>query len=173
MKTKIKFPVYIFLVLLLVLCGCINDKEPDGIEVKVGDYLPDFSVTMSNGEKIETGNLIGSVGLIMFFNTNCQDCRKELPVIQEVWDYYYGNKKVKIVLISREESQEEIKKYWEENNLSMNYSPQRNRYVYNLFAKTLIPRIYIYDKEGKVIFASDDSNLPTSQTLIKIIDSLI
>lgn len=166
----------IFGLLMMFVCttsGCISDDDPKGPSLIVGDPLPNFSVTMNTGEEISTASLKGKIPVIVFFNTDCSDCRKELPVIQELWEKFKDDQRVEIVLIAREESSHEIEKYWEENNLTMPYSPQENKEIYNLFAPSVIPRIYIADRSGVITANFDDSEMPSLETLVKEINNNI
>lgn len=163
-----------FSILLMLVCttqGCISDKEPDGPSIKVGEPLPAFSVVMTDGTVVSDITLKGKVPVIVFFNTDCGDCRKELPVIQKLWEIYKDDPKVVVAPIAREESEAKIAAYWKENNLTMPYSPQDNRDVYSLFAPSIIPRIYIANTMGIVTFSSDDSDMPDLDTLITAIQS--
>ena len=143
---------------IICFCGCI--KEGNQVkELKIGDRIPDFEVTLSDGTKIKSKDLIGSPSCIMFFHTSCPDCRQTLPVMQEIYDLYNG-RGIKFVLISREQSQEDIDAYWTEHNLTMPFSPQTTRKVYNLFAQTRIPRVYISDKDGIIRSIYTDDPIP-------------
>lgn len=163
----------IFGLLMALVCttqGCIADEEPHGVTLGVGDTLPEFSVTMSNGEAVTTPSLLGKVSVIVFFNTNCSDCQKELPVVQQVWQYYQGNPNIVIVPIAREEGNDEILKYWEENGLSMPYSPQETRDVYSLFAPSIIPRIYIANSNGLITASFGDKDMPDYAAIVTAIE---
>lgn len=159
--------ILLFALILLMGCGiqsCISDNNPVGPSLSVGDSLPVFSIVMNDGAIVSSQSLMGKVPVIVFFNTGCPDCQKELPVIQQLWQIYEKSAIVKIIPISREESQEAIEEYWNNNGFTMPYSPQENREVYSLFATSIIPRIYIADPYGKII-ASFDENLPSFETL--------
>ena len=173
MNKKLKIAIDLFLlgIVSFLLAACVNDDEPDGGNISLYDKLPQFSVVMNNGETITTQDLIDKICLIMFFNTNCPDCQKELPVIQELWQLYKDDNDIIILPISREEGEEEINKYWMDNNLTMPFSPQENREIYSLFAKSIIPRIYISNRDGIVVFMSGDDDLPSLNLLIKNIKS--
>ena len=145
--------------------GCISDDDPDGPLLTIGDSLPTFSVELSDGTVISNTSFIGKAGVIVFFNTGCSDCRKELPVIQELWEEFKSDENVLIAAIARDESADEIEQYWKENGLTMPYSPQKGREVYNLFAPSVIPRIFITDKKGIIVFSSDDSDMPSFDKL--------
>ena len=162
--------------LMLLVCttqGCINDDDPKGPSLSVGEPLPVFSVEMNDGRKVSNTSLLGKVSVIVFFNTGCRDCQQELPVIQKLWDEYRDNENVEIVLIAREESEQEILDYWSEHNLTLPFSPQENREVYNLFASSVIPRIYISDQKGIVKANFDDSDMPSLEVLSQEINKLL
>lgn len=159
------------MVLTCTTQGCISDDDPKGPALSVGDRLPKFAVTLSNGEEVSTTSLHGKVGVIVFFNTGCSDCREELPVIQQLWEEYKDDGGVVIAPIAREESRESIESYWRESNLSMPYSPQDTKDVYLLFAPSVIPRIYISNPEGMITFTSDDSDMPGLSQLKEAIEA--
>lgn len=137
-----KIIYYAFMVMgALAMTSCIIEKEDyGGIELTVGDELPPFEIEMNDGKIMTRDSLRGKNSMIVFFNTDCPDCRKELPVLQIFWERY--REYVAMVCISREEKSDKIEKYWKENGLTLPYSAQQDRTIYNLFARTSIPRIY-------------------------------
>ena len=140
---------------LALLAGCIKERYA-GADLKVGDSLPDFRVEMNDGRTLTDESMGETVSVIMFFHTSCPDCRQVLPQMQKIYDEY-ASKSVQIALISREEPSESIEAFWKEKSLQMPYSAQRSRMVYELFAKTGIPRVYICGKGGIIrhIFTDD------------------
>ena len=83
----------ILISLLVCLCfaACIADDAPSGeVHVQVGDPLPAFSVTLSDGSTFSTTATDGTVRLIMFFDTSCPDCRATLPRVQQLYDQLRG-----------------------------------------------------------------------------------
>ncbi len=149
--------------LIMGMCGCINE-DVKGVDLKVGDKLPDFEVMMSDGSVVTDESLKGSVSLVMFFHTTCPDCQKTLPVMQRIQDEY-TSKGVEFAVVSRSEGREEIEAYWKENSLKMPYSAQEDRCVYEKFAKALIPRIYVNDKDGIIRFIFTDNPAPSYSDL--------
>ena len=63
--------ILILTILCAFLCssGCIKDNV-EGVELKVGDRLPKFSVVMSDGSQVSDESLLGSVSCVIFFNTS-------------------------------------------------------------------------------------------------------
>ena len=92
--------------------------------------------------------LTGKPSMIVFFNTACTDCRKELPIVQELFEEF--SDRANFMAISRAEGRESVAAYWEKEKLEIPYSAQTDRNVFALFAKTTIPRIYIADASGTV-----------------------
>ena len=157
--------------ILIGLCGCIKEKR-NGHEISVGDHIPDFEVMMSDGTIVTDASLNGAVSIIMFFHTSCPDCRQTLPVVQEIYDSYV-EKGVKFVLISREQTKEEIETFWAEKGLTMPYSPQTSREVYSLFAQSRIPRIYISDRNCTVRTIFPDNPLPSFIDIDAALNSIV
>lgn len=148
----------------LGLTSCIIEKDDyDGTELTVGDELPTFELEMNDGKILTRDSLQGKESMIVFFNTDCPDCRKELPVLQIFWERY--REYVAMVCISREEKSDKIAKYWKENRLTLPYSAQENRTIYNLFARTSIPRIYIADRNLIITRVYTDNPLATLEQL--------
>ena len=153
--------------LAIVGTSCINDGEPDNSGgVKVGDQLPEFSVELNTGVSISTADFADKRGAIVFFNTSCRDCQRELPALQKVYDK--TKEDIIWVAIAREENEASISKFWSQENLSIPYSPQPDRRIYALFANSGIPRLYLTDG-GIITHCFDPENIPSVETLSQII----
>lgn len=149
-----------------IVQACVTDDDPtDAWALTVGDSLPGFSVTLNTGQSISATSLKGKISVIVLFNTSCPDCRKEFPVIQQLYDKLANDDDVVIFGIARAEEKESISKYWNENGLTFPWSPQSDRTVYNLFAESIIPRLYIADKKGTITASFGDTDIPTLETL--------
>jgi len=156
---------------MAVLTGCIKEKQT-GADLKVGDILPDFEVQMNDGTIVTDEMLKETVSVVMFFHTSCPDCQQVLPQMQKIYDEYASDD-VRIVLVSREESQEDIDAFWKEKGLNMPYSAQKDRTVYEKFARTRIPRVYICEKGGIIRYIFTDDPNPSYDDLKVSLESLI
>lgn len=143
---------------MLFLVGCVTDTPDEGFSyIHPGDKLPPFEVKMNNGELVTPDTLLGNTAIVVLFTTKCSDCRMLLPTLQRV---YQDNIAGCMVLISREEGAADIAAYWEANGLTMPYSAQNDRRVYNMFATSGVPRVYVVDSAGTVVKEWDDDPLP-------------
>ena len=152
----------ILLSALCILNSCIKEKT-SGNDLKPGDRLPEFSVTMSDGRIVTDESLGEGVSCIVFFYTACPDCQKALPEIQKIYNDYSASG-VSFVLISREETIDTVLPYWQKNEFSMPFSAQSDRRIYELFATTRVPRVYLV-KDGVIMSVFTDDPVPGYDTL--------
>ena len=152
---------------LLILPSCISEEEPDAISLSVGDKCPEFSVKLNDGYILSTSDLKGITSVIVFFNTSCPDCQMELPEIQKVYDFAMSvNRPITVVCISRAEPESSIKSFWELNDLSIPYSAQEDKSIYNLFASSVVPRVYIISPTLEISATWSDNPIPTAEEII-------
>ena len=161
------------LVWALVLPGsCINEEEPIKEVVEVGHRLPDFGVTMSDGATITGAMLRTTPSVVMFFHTSCPDCQQTLPRMQRLYDKY-ANEGVRFALISREDDEASVAAYWREHGLTMPYSAQDDRHIYELFAYRRVPRVYVSDATGTIRHIFTDDPTPTDEVLDKSVKDVM
>lgn len=159
---------YILLMLALALTACVNDSDVPADSLQPGDMLPEFSVVMSDGSIVSTRSLSGRRSVICLFNTGCQDCRQELPELQRAYEICSAmDSQPQFVCIARDENAADIAEFWKTNNLTLPYSSQDGRSIYELFAKSGIPRIYISDESLKIIAAYGDTSMPTADEIVR------
>lgn len=166
--------ILLFSVLMLAvssLSSCIFDEPATEYEIKTGETIPDFTVTMNDGTTVTGKSLRNGLAVIVFFHTLCPDCQETMPSIQKIYDEYLA-KGVSFALISRTQLQSEIEPYWLENGFTMPYSGQPDRKIYNLFATTRVPRVYIC-KDGVIKKFYTDNPTPTYEELVSDVESLL
>ena len=162
--------VFLF-VAVFILSGCIKEDRI-AANLQIGDTLPDFRVEMSDARTVTDEMLKETVSVVMFFHTSCPDCRQALPRMQQIYDEY-ASKGVAFALISREDAGRDIEAYWNEQGLKMSYSAQNDRKVYEQFASSRIPRIYINDRNGIIRYIFTDDPVPSYDDMDSSVRSLI
>ena len=151
---SVRYHTFISLLLCLLIMGCSSIEDDNEVteRVNVGDRVPLFSVEMvKDGERstFSTAQLTGET-VIVFFNTTCPDCQRDLPNLNQYYLKHKADEGFQMVAISREEGEEDVAAYWKDNGLQIPYFAQNDRRIYELFASSIIPRVYFVSAQGIV-----------------------
>lgn len=144
--------------------------------VHVGSTPPDFTVEMLDGQKITLSELRGNVVLINFWATWCPPCMREFQVIPEKILKRFEGEKFIFLPISRQEKPEVVAKKMKQLkekgiNFPAGLDPERK--IYSQYAKQNIPRNFLIDKNGKVVYTSIGYSEKEFEELItKIVEHL-
>jgi len=144
---------------LFLSLALFGKAQEEGDIIKTGDTMPAFTIVSDNGAELKSASMQGKVILLTFFATWCPPCQKELAAIQEtLWPKYKNNANFMMLVVGREHSDEELAKYNEKKGFEFPLYPDKDRAIYGKFAKSLIPRVYLVGKDGKVIRTSKGFN---------------
>ncbi|MGQ1788370.1 TlpA family protein disulfide reductase [Saccharicrinis sp. GN24d3] len=136
--------------------------------VKAGDLMPAFNLKSAD-ENISSSDLKGKVVLINFFATWCPPCIKELPYVKkEIADKYKNRKDFKLLVVGREHTQAEMDKFKAEK-FDLPFYPDKDRAMYGKFAMNTIPRNYVIDKSGKIIYASTGFSIEEFEKMLDLL----
>jgi len=157
------------------------DSQQNAMEeasiIKKGDIAPDFTFEMLDGRNITLSELKGKIVLINFWATWCGPCMKEFQEIPDKLVARFKDREDFVFLpISREEKRETVEKKVEELkqkgiDFPVGLDPERS--VYNLYAKSYIPRNYLIDREGNVVYTSIGFNPAEFDTMVELIAELL
>ena len=163
----------LLLILGLILSTSLWAVENEGNIVKKKQTAPDFKVMSLDGEQFKLSDMKGKVVLVNFFATWCGPCMKELPELEkQVWPRF-KNENFKLISIGREHTVAELKKFQSTKKFSFPIAADPKRQIYSKYAEKYIPRNYIIDKKGKVIFQAKGFSQKELSEMIKIIEKAL
>lgn len=162
----------VFLAFFAILALCVKGQDSSGDLIKVGQQMPAFTIVHDDGTQIPASSFKGKVVLVNLFATWCPPCQKELAEVEKtLWPAYKDNKNFALLVIGREHSDSDLAKYNEKKGFSFPLYPDKNRAIFGAFAKNLIPRSYLIDKSGKVVYATKGYTDEEFKELLKAIEA--
>ena len=144
--------------LLAMFCLAVTlfaqDQKPQREDLKLGSAMPEINIKSEVNGNITPADLKGKVVLINLFATWCPPCQKELAEVKAtLWPKYKNNKNFKMLVIGREHTDADLTKYNEKKGFEFPLYPDPKREIFSKFADQTIPRSYLYNKEGKLIWS--------------------
>jgi peroxiredoxin len=137
---------------------------------KVGDPIPSFSLTTLEGATFNIEAMKGKVVLVNFWATWCAPCLTEMPMLErQVWQKYKGNN-FKMIAIAREQGIQEIKAFQEKYKFTFPMGPDPQKAIYSKFSNAGIPRNYLVNRKGQIIYQSLGANPGDFNKLIAILE---
>ncbi len=147
----------LFLILLVSLTSSAQEKD-DYLKVKNGSEAPQFTVKTIDGSMLSLNQLKGQTVLLTFFATWCLPCMEELPQLEKLHQEH-KNSGLVVLCIGREHQLPELQMFNQSKSFTFNIAADPDRKIYQLYAEKFIPRTFLIDKHGKIIYQSSGYNV--------------
>ena len=163
----------------LSISGAIAQKEIPAdyaYIVKVGQEIPDFSMTTTDGKTIRVADLKGKVVMLQFTASWCGVCRKEMPHIEaEIWKEHKNNPNFALFGIDLDEPKEVVEKFAKQVPITYPLAPDPKGGIFYQFAEkgAGVTRNVIVDKTGKIVFMTRLYKEEEFQEMKKVIAELL
>lgn len=120
-------------------------------ELELIKFVDNFKVKTLHGKEISLGNGSEKTSVILFFATWCPACKVAISQIDSVFGQTEENN-INLVAIGRDHTIEELLEWQKKKGIQMEIVADPNSEIFNRFATQFIPRIYVVDSKGEVIF---------------------
>lgn len=131
----------------------LKKKIDDMGRVSVGGIAPNFKAPTPDGRELSLYDLRGHVVLLDFWASWCGPCLAEMPNVKEIYRKYH-DKGLEILGVSLDSDRKPWLASIEKNELNWHHVSTLNKFdcpIAQQFRVTGIPRMYIIDKNGKII----------------------
>jgi len=136
-----------------------------------GDAMPDLSLTsIENGQahRVKKGHII----LLNFFIIPCKHCKHMLEYLQEeFWPEFQENARI-LLAVGRGHTPEELRMFRDEGNYIIPFAADPERSNYDKFAEKKVPRNYLFDSYGHLVYQTRGFDLDQMSTLRYVMQDL-
>jgi thiol-disulfide isomerase/thioredoxin len=138
---------YIPLAVLLLLLVTVSP----GWSIEVGEHLPDFAVRTFAGNTLSRATLAGKPLLLVFWNTWCVDCMRELPKINRLAERF-GPLGVAVVAVNTglNDSESKARAYWKRSGYLFPSGYDHSFELGTAFRVPGVPTVFLVDAGGIV-----------------------
>ncbi len=136
-----------------------------------GDSFPGVEI-----EPVESNEVITwgthRIILLNFFIVPCRHCKKMLEYIQEnIWPEFQESGGY-FVSVGREHTKKEVMEFRDKGNYLLPFAADPDRSIFNQFAQKKVPRNYLFDKDGYLVYQTRGFDLDQLATLGEILKDL-
>lgn len=132
-----------------------NNRKP---LIKVGETAPNWTLPSVSGDSVTLSNLHGKLVFLDFYFNNCGACIEALPQMNALYEKY-KNRNIKFFAINFADNLPEIQ-------LQLAKTPINYTVLYNAKARVApsyniyrAPTYLLIDKDGKIVYAQNGTNL--------------
>ena len=152
---------------ILVLCVTCVFADQKTAYTSVGDICPVDQLKDIDGQNVKFKN---NVAVLCLFATWCPPCQAELPEIQKLRLKYQKRQDLIISAVGRDHNIAVLKKFRKAKGFTFHLIPDPERKIFNKFAKANIPRLYLVDRTGKIVFQSMGYDKKQFENMVKLLE---
>ncbi len=121
---------------------------------QVGDMFIDFTIETGNidGSKVSLSDYVGKGKYILldFWASWCGPCKRELPIIAEVYEEFKGHN-FDVVSVAVNDKREKTVEAARENNITWNQILDAQNIPGTLYSIDAIPHLILFDPDGRIV----------------------
>ena len=142
-----------------------------GWGVEVGEPVPDFVVQTFDGGSLSRSTLGGKPMMLIFWNTWCTVCMKELPKINRLAERF-GPKEAAILAVNTglNDSESKARAYWKKHGYVFPVGFDHSFEIGKAFKVRGVPTVFLVDSKGVVRYKSPEFPKDIEERLKKLKD---
>ncbi len=134
---------------VIVMTGCKKESvQTNENAVQVGDTAPEFTVSLTNGQRFKLAENTDKVVLLNFWATWCNPCVKEMPAIQKIYEEYPDT--VQVIGANDGEDRDLVDSFVKKNDYTYPICYDMDGKLAEAYPSDGIPYTIIIGKDGKV-----------------------
>lgn len=150
--------------------------EDYGYIVEIGQQVPDFSMTLTDGKVLNMRDLKGKIVMLQFTASWCSVCRKEMPHIEtDIWQKHRDNPDFALLGIDMDEPLEKVRQFKSDIKVSYPLALDPGAKIFYTFAAkgAGVTRNVIIDKTGKIVYMTRLYKENEFKEMTEVIDFLL
>ena len=139
------------LLLFTILLGACGQEQVN--KLKIGDMAPGFSLQDLDGNRITLSEMQGSPVLLRFFLTDCNYCRADTPVFNDLYTRYHAKGLQVLYIDSLGVDAKIVKAFVQELGILFPVAQDHGGTVSASYNVRALPQTIVLDPDHKIIAA--------------------